>query len=490
MFFFVLLLYYFVMRKFLTTPIYYVNAEPHIGSAYCTLATDLLARYHRKKLGNDNVFFLTGTDENSQKTVEAADKEGQEIYSYLEDMSNRWRATWDEIGVSYDDFIRTTEERHVETVHDLLNRMLANGDIYKGTYKGKYCTGCETFLKDTDLDENGHCPDHKKPPVDLEEENYFFKLSKYQKPLLDWYEKNPEWLRPAKRKNEILAFLNEGLEDISVSRETASMGIPMPKDDFHKIYVWIDALINYYSAVQGKGRFPFWSDAFHIIGKDISRFHCVIWPAILLSAGIRLPAGVFAHGFFTVNGEKMSKSLGNAISPIELSQTYGNDALRIGLLSAFEFGNDGDFSREHFDVIYNSQLAGGIGNLFNRVLVLIDKFLDGEKPKASTKDMTESREKIEEAFEKLELKKAIDSYFSVVGDANQLLNETEVWRMAKTDLEGAKVVFADLLVYLEFLAEYATVFLPEKAPDIQAMLGDASKIGKAGVLYPRVTIEG
>ena len=202
-----------------------------------------------------------------------------------------------------------------------------------------------------------------------------------------------------------------------------------------------------------------------------------------------MPAGVFAHGFFTVDGEKMSKSLGNAISPVDLSTTYGNDALRIGLLSAFEFGNDGDFSRAHFDTIYNSQLAGGIGNLFNRVLVLIDKFLEGEKPEASTKDMSAYVQKIEEAFDNLELKKAIEAYFSVVDDANQLLNETEVWRMAKTDLEGAKNVFADLLAYLDFLADYASVFLPEKAQEMKEMLGDESKIGKSGVLYPRVRMD-
>lgn len=477
------------MRKFLTTPIYYVNAEPHIGSAYCTLATDFLARYYRKKLGKDHVFFLTGTDENSQKTVEAADKAETEVFLYLEKMSQHWRDTWDTLGVSYDDFIRTTEERHVGTVQELVQHMIKKGDIYKGSYKGKYCTGCETFLKESDLDESGNCPAHKKPPIDLEEENYFFKLSKYEKPLLEWYAKNPNWLRPAKRRNEILSFLNEGLEDISVSRETASMGIPMPQDDLHKIYVWIDALINYYSAVQEKGRSVFWSDAVHIIGKDITRFHCVIWPAMLMSAGVRLPAGVFAHGFFTVNGEKMSKSLGNVISPLELSRSYGNDALRIGLLSAFEFGNDGDFSRAHFDSIYNSKLAGGLGNLFNRVLVLIEKFLDGKKPTSSSLDISKTRMEIEAAFENYELKKAIDLYFSIVDDANQLLNETEVWKLAKVDLPKAETVFADLLVYLEFLAEYAEVFLPEKASEMNHMLGDSEKIGPAGVLYPRVSME-
>ena len=263
----------------------------------------------------------------------------------------------------------------------------------------------------------------------------------------------------------------------------------MPNDDRHKIYVWFDALINYYSAVKTDELEHFWPSAFHIIGKDITRFHCVIWPAMLMSAGIELPKKVFAHGFFTVNGEKMSKSLGNVISPLELSETYGNDALLIGLLSAFEFGNDGDFSRDHFDSTYHTKLAGGIGNLFNRVLVLIHKFLDDTKPTPSKKSLDVFRIEIERSFEQCELKKAIDAYFSVVDEANQLLNDTEVWKLAKVDLEKAKEVFADLLVSLEFLAEYAEVFLPEKADRMQEMLGDDECIGTPGVLYPRITIE-
>ncbi|MCL4170405.1 UNVERIFIED_CONTAM: hypothetical protein GTU68_016531, partial [Idotea baltica] len=293
-------------------------------------------------------------------------------------MAKKWQETWDTIGISYSDFIRTTEERHIETVQNMLQTIMDTGDIYKGTYKGKYCTGCERFFKDSELDEDGNCPDHKKPPVELEEENYFFKLSKYEDQLLEWYEKNPDQLLPGKRKNEVLQFIKDGLEDVSVSRETAEFGIEMPQDAMHKIYVWFDALINYYTGIQPDDRQEFWHDVTHIVGKDITRFHCIIWPAMLLSAGVSLPTNVFAHGFFTINGEKMSKSLGNVISPVTLSEKYGNDAVRTGLLSSFEFGNDGDFSLEHFDQFYHTKLAGGVGNLFNRVVTLVHKFLDGQ----------------------------------------------------------------------------------------------------------------
>jgi methionyl-tRNA synthetase len=334
-------------KFYITTPIYYVNDIPHIGHAYCTLATDTIARYWRTKLGAENVHFLTGTDENSQKTVDAAQKNNQEVYAYLDDMAKNWRETWEKIGISFDDFIRTTEERHKNTVNEIFQTIFDNGDIYKGIYKGKYCTGCETFLKDADLDENGHCPAHKKAPQELEEENYFFRLSKYEDILLELFEKNPDFLLPQSRQNEILSFIKSGLEDISVSRETAEFGISLPMDNKHKVYVWFDALLNYISAIKNTNKTDFWDNVHHIIGKDITKFHCVIWPAMLIAAGIKPPQTVYAHGFFTINGTKMSKSLGNVVSPLDLSDKYGNDALRIGLLNSFEFGNDGDFSLDN-----------------------------------------------------------------------------------------------------------------------------------------------
>ncbi|MCF7831060.1 methionine--tRNA ligase [Candidatus Gracilibacteria bacterium] len=473
-----------MMKKYFTTPIYYVNDIPHIGHAYCTLATDTLVRYWRKKLGKENVFFLTGTDENSQKTVDAAKLAGKPIPEYLEGMAKIWRTTFEKIGIEFDDFIRTTEERHLKKVHELFTKIHEGGDIYKGKYTGKYCHGCETFLKESELDEEGNCPDHKKPPVDLEEENYFFRLSKYEKPLLELYEKNPSFLEPESRRNEILNFIKSGLEDISISRETSEFGISLPIDENHKVYVWFDALINYLSGLPDGEKSEFWGEAVHIIGKDITRFHCVIWPAMLLAAGIKPYKQVFAHGFFTIDGQKMSKSLGNVVSPVELAEKYGNDALRVGLIGSFEFGHDGDFSLSHFDGFYNSKLAGGVGNLFNRVVVLIHKFLDGKKPEEGERE-EDVLTKFNQALEKQELQRAINIFFEYVGSANQLLNETEVWKLVKEDLEASKKVFATLLQKLEILAEMAEVILPETAPRMRKMLGNAEKVGEPEILFER-----
>lgn len=471
------------MKKFITTPIYYVNDVPHIGHAYCTIAADTLVRYWRIKLGRENVFFLTGTDENSQKTVDAAATAGQPISEYLDGMAAQWKSTWEQCGIDFDDFIRTTEGRHVRTVHEILNTIHDAGDIYQGTYTGLYCTGCETFLKSTELDENGHCPAHKKAPQKLEEKNYFFKLSKYQDALLDLFEKNPNILQPEKRRNEMLSFIRSGLEDISISRENAEFGIPLPWDETHKIYVWFDALINYRSGCPGE---DFWEHSCHLLGKDITRFHTVIWPAMLMSAGIATPEEEFAHGFFTVNNEKMSKSLGNVISPLDLSKKYGNDALRLGLLSAFEFGNDGDFSLEQFHELYAKKLAGGCGNLFNRVIVLIRKFLEGKNPAGAVVPDADAMQRFGELLEAKKIRESIELFLSVVDRANELLNSTEPWKLAKVDLSAAEKVFADLVPMLATLAKMSEVLLPETASRMFAMLGTESFVGEAEILFPQV----
>ncbi len=471
---------------YLTTPIYYVNDVPHIGHAYCTLATDTLARFWRTKIGKENVFFLTGTDENSQKTVDAAKKANLSIDEYLEGMAKNWRETWEKIGISFNDFIRTTEPRHKKTVQSILQKIHNRGDIYKAKYSGKYCTGCETFLREKDLDENGNCPDHKTVPQMLEEENYFFRLSKYEKPLLKLFE-NPKFLQPKKARNEILNFIKGGLEDISLSRETAEFGLKLPFDKNHKIYVWFDALINYFTAVDGNDRTRFWP-AEHIVGKDITRFHSVIWPAMLLSAEIEPPIGVFAHGFFTVDGTKMSKSLGNVISPLDISKKYGNDALRLGLLSSFEFGNDGDFSLSNFDDFYRSKLAGGIGNLFNRVIVLCQKFRDGECPKydSAEKFKNEKFKSFEKNLINKKIKSAIDDFFAVENEANKILSDSELWKLAKTEPEEAEKVFAQIFIRLEILAEMAEILAPESAPKMRKMIGNGKRVGEPEILFPPV----
>lgn len=502
------------MKKFITTPIYYVNDIPHIGHAYCTLAADTLARYWRKKLGGkENVFFLTGVDENSQKTVEAAALAELEIPEYLDGMAKTWKETWERCGIEFDDFIRTTEERHHKTVHDILTTIHDKGDIYKGKYEGLYCTGCEAFLKASDLDENGNCPHHRTPPKKVEEENYFFRLSKYQDQLLELFEKNPKLLEPEKRRNEILSFINSGLEDISISRENAEFGIPLPWDESHKIYVWFDALINYRSACPSE---EFWENTLHLLGKDITRFHCVIWPAMLMSAGIETPKEEYAHGFFTVDGSKMSKSLGNAISPIELSKKYGNDGLRLGLLSAFEFGNDGDFSQDQFHNLYNKKLAGGVGNVFNRVIVLVHKILNGEKPKdwetryiagygaghaeGTSKnvmgkvvttvyvhnDKEISIEKFNEAIEQKKIKEAIEIFFRNVQMLDFHLSAHKPWELVKTNKQEAENVLVYSLQKLKLIAKMSEILLPESAPKMWKMIGDEKKVGEAEILFQRV----
>ena len=475
-------------KIYLTTPIYYVNDIPHIGHAYCSLATDTLARFWRKKLGKKNVFFLTGVDENSQKTVEAAKKNNKEIYVYLEDMSQVWKKTWEELNISFDDFIRTTEKRHINTVNKILQKIYDAGDIYKSKYKGKYCSGCEKFLKDSELDENGLCPEHLKKPEILEEENYFFRLSKYEDVLLDFFEKYPDFLLPEKRKKEVLNFIKSGLEDISISRENAKFGIDFPFDKNHKIYVWFEALINYLSAL-GEDKKNVWQNTHHIIGKEITKFHCVIWPAMLFSAKIDLPRSVFAHGFFTINGIKMSKTLGNVISPLVLAKKFGNDALRLGILSSFEFGNDGDFSIDNFTNFYRTKLAGGIGNLFNRVVTLLHKFFNGDKilfisnKEENKKFKNQSLANFDKLLEEKKIKAAIDFFLKIQDDANKLLNETEVWRLAKTNLEESKKIFEKLLIYLELITEISEIFLPESFPEMKKIIGDEKKVGETKILY-------
>ena len=472
------------MQKYFTTPIYYVNDKPHIGSAYCTLATDTIARYWKKKLGKDQVFFLTGTDENSQKTLEAAEKNNQSVSDYLEEIAQHWKETWQSIGIEFDDFIRTTEPRHQQTVKTVFEKIYAAGDIYQGTYNGLYCHGCEAFLKKSDLDENGHCPAHRRAPVELAEKNYFFRLSKFQQPLLDWYAEDPSRLEPAERRNEVLAFIKRGLEDVSISRETAEIGIPLPIDEQHKVYVWFDALINYLSATQNPKRASFWGSAEHVIGKDITRFHAIIWPAMLMSAGYDLPRKIFVHGFFTINGQKMSKSLANVVHPITLCEKYGPDALRIGLLSSLEFGNDGDFSAENFQNFYRTRLMGGVGNLFQRVLTLGNRFFaEVELESIYDPAIAQTTQKFEQAMESYQLWGASQQLFSLVDQANALLNETQPWKLVKTDSEAAQKVVQRLLGFLETIADLSVVWLPHKAPEMRAMLEHPEQWGSPKVLF-------
>ncbi|MDD3646304.1 MAG: methionine--tRNA ligase [Candidatus Gracilibacteria bacterium] len=394
---------------FVTTPIYYTNGIPHIGHAYSSLIADSIARY--QKISGKKVKFSTGVDENSQKALDKANELGMEIMPYLDKMAAEHKNVWDGLKINYTDFIRTTEARHHKLVREVLQKSFDNGDIYEGEYEGLYCVGCESFKKDEDLVYMNLttketfpitdkvkpssnivkvCPDHLKEPQTLKEKNYFFRLSKYEQKLKDFYKENPSFVVPQDRFNEVIAFVDRGLEDFSISRETNKFGIKLPFDESQVTYVWYDALFNYVTVckysphpnplpkVEGieqefHNQMDFWPADLHVVGKDIIRFHAIYWPAMLLSAGYELPKNVLTTGYFTVDGQKISKSLGNAIDPVEFSGKYSKDLLTLYLLSSFNIGQDGDFDQKQAILTYNAKLANNFGNLLNRAVVLTMK---------------------------------------------------------------------------------------------------------------------
>ena len=460
---------------FVTTPIYYINDVPHIGHAYATFAADILARFNRA-LGN-KTFFLTGTDENSQKTVDAAEKAGKNIDIYTDEIAKQWKSTWKKLGISNDDFIRTTEERHKRTVGEIFEKISKNGDLYKGKYKGLYCVGHEAFLKEDDLDEKGFCPDHKTKPDHIIEQNYFFKLSNYQKQLLEYFKKNPGFVQPQERYNEVVSFIKSGLQDISVTRETQKWGIPAPNDPKQVVYVWFDALINYISADPKK-----WPADIHIIGKDILRFHAVIWPAMLLSAGYKLPKKVFAHGFFTVDGTKISKSLGNAIDPIAISEKYGVEALRHYLFKEIPFGNDGDFSFKRFEEVYNADLANGLGNLVARVAKLCEKSNLNFHIEPATNYSKKSS--YLEHLETLNFQGALEEIWHYYRQLDRYLEEKKPWKIK--DESKLKEVLDHAVSEILSTNKLIEPFLPVAAGKISKQFA-GPKIKISMPLFPRIS---
>lgn len=485
------------MDKFyITTPIYYVNDKPHIGHAYATIVADTLARW-RAAQGME-VRFLTGVDENSQKTVDAAKKSGEEIHAYTDRLAEVWRGVWEKLGISNTDFIRTTEERHVETVKDFWSRMDAAGDLYKGQYEGLYCKGHEAFLREDELTSDGFCPDHKVRPELVSEENYFFRLSKYQKQLLDFYAVHENFAAPAHRFNEVKAFVARGLEDVSFSREKregrGEWGIPVPNDPGQAIYVWADALVNYISAVGIEGWEEHPADI-HAVGKDILRFHAVIWPAMLMSAGLPLPGQVIASGFLTVGGTKMGKSLGNAIDPLALAERYGRDALRYFLLREIPYGEDGDFSEEKLRERYNGDLANGLGNFAARVLALAEKEtfgaawteagaqkLDGD----FEKEIGAMKRAVAEKLAAFKFGDALAAIWAAISFGDRYVNDKKVWEIK--DASERRQALYDLVVLLDNVAAAVAPFLPEAAKKITASLvWDGSlKVRNPEALFPRI----
>jgi methionyl-tRNA synthetase len=427
------------MKFFITTPIYYPNDIPHIGHAYTTIAADIIARWH--KLKGDKVFFTTGTDENSIKVVQAVRARGmkddfENIKKYVDEISEKFKYAWKVLNIEYDDFIRTTEERHKKRVIEVLKKVYENGDVYKGIYEGLYCEECEVFLLESELID-GECPIHKKEPKYTREENYFFRLSKYEGEILKILEKN--FVAPEGRKREIINFVKGGLKDISISRPNLKWGIDFPYDKNHKIWVWFDALINYLQPIE------FWPADLHLIGKDILRFHSVIWPAMLISAGYEIPKKIFAHGFFTINGQKISKSLGNVIDPVQLVEKYGADPVRYYIIRDIPFGEDGDFSENSLIARTNNELIANFGNLFYRVTYFIEKNFGevpkpdelGEKEKSLINLVEKTKEEVNKLIDEVNLTLALEKIMELSSEINKYFQSEEPWKKIKTEREKA-----------------------------------------------------
>jgi methionyl-tRNA synthetase len=478
-------------KYYITTAIDYVNAVPHIGHAYEKIAADIIARYYRMQ--GRQVFFMTGVDEHGSKVEKAAKAAGIAPQAFCDDISSKFKEAWGNLNISYDYFIRTTEKQHYASVQEVFRRMKAKGDVYKASYVGLYCEGCEDFVRERDLDEAGNCRTHLKPPKQLSEENYFFKLSKYKPILKEWLTNNPSAVQPDGRRKEVLNQLDDPeLTDFSVSRAASSLtwGIPVPDEADQIIYVWVDALINY---ITGAG-FPsdqekmarYWPCDLHLIGKDIVKFHSIYWPAFLLSADLPLPKQIYVHGFITVEGQKISKSLGNVIDPNALVAEYGADALRFFLFSSTAFDQDTDFSREAFIAKVNSELANNLGNLLNRTLKLLEQNCNGRVPKSDPdhvlrEQANEIHKVVGKHMAKLEFAKTLEAIFALIDQANKYLNDEKPWTLFKEGKrkEGQDVLFTALEI-LRRVAMNLYPFTPKLASAIWYQLGYDDDLGKIG----------
>lgn len=462
-------------KFFVTTPIYYVNAKPHIGSAYTTIAADVLARHMRKK---NDVFFLTGTAEHGEKMAQSAAKVGKNPQEFVDENSAAFKHAWDVLNIKTDDFIRTTEERHENAVKLFFEKLQASGKIYEDDYEGLYCVGHEAFLKKSDLDEKGLCPDHKAAPEIVKEKNWFFRLSEYGQQLRELIENGDIDIEPEARRKEVLAFIEQGLEDISISRRNVEWAIPLPWDETQTIYVWLDELFNYCSAI-GYGaddeKFKkYWPADLHIIGKDIIRFHAIIWPALLLAINEPLPKKIFAHGYFTVDGQKMSKTLGNVVDPVELAEEYSADVVRYFILRDIPFGNDGDFSHERLRDRYNAELANGLGNLVSRSLNMIEKFwpeFDG-KSLVAPQIVHEKLSSFETEIEQLHFDRALACIWDVIAWADLLIENSKPWELAKDENNTGKLkeILGQLYVALEEVNKAIEPFMPDTHKKLTGLL--------------------
>jgi methionyl-tRNA synthetase len=510
-------------KFYITTPIYYVNARPHIGHAYTTIACDAIARRQRM-LGADT-FFLTGTDEHGQKIERAAQAAGITPQEFSDEVSAQFRALWNRMGITYDDFIRTTEERHKKRVQALFRRIRDNGHIYKGTYTGQYCVFDELFVEA--VGPGAPCPECGRPTETVKEENYFFKLSAFADKLIQLYTEQPDFIRPETRRNEVMSFVRGGLRDLSISRSTFSWGIPVPDDPKHVIYVWLDALANYITAIgygsshQGAQEAfkKYWPADLHMIGKEIVRFHCVYWPAFLMAAGLPLPKGIMAHGWLLFEENKMSKSRGNIVRTETILEVLGADALRYFLLREVVFGQDGSFSFDALVQRYNADLANGLGNLASRVLTMITRYFRGEVPypsaaasqKAGDHAIAESARKVIEEcnswFEQYQFSRALEVAWGLVAAVDKYIVDNEPWALGEKQDEESRSRLATILYTsaeaLRIVTGLAHPVIPDATSKIWAQLGLGdirkvplsdlkwgqlhlgTKLGKVEAVFPR-----
>lgn len=506
-------------RVYLTTPLYYVNAEPHLGHTYTTVIADTLKRYYRS--GGLEVFLLTGTDEHGDKIAQAAKDNGMEPKAYADRISAIFRSTWDQCGISYDHFIRTTDAYHQGTVRQILQQIYDAGDIYFGEYGGLYCFGCERFYTEKEL-VGGKCPDHQKEPTFIQEKNYFFRMRKYQERLIEHIRSHPDFIRPEHYRTEVLAFLREPLEDLCISRPQSRLqwGIPLPFDTDYVTYVWFDALINYVSALQFRGEEvfrAFWPKAHHLIAKDILKPHAIYWPTMLMAAGLPLYESLHVHGYWIMELGKMSKSLGNVVRPLEMKERYGMDAFRYFLLRDMVFGQDATFSLEAFVTRVNADLANNLGNLVSRVLAMQQRYFAGEVQPLGA-DWAREDQDLRDGFaraesemrrhmQELHFHRALEALWAALDHANRYIVQTSPFVLFKDLTKRARVgeILHHLLEAIRAAAQLMSPFLPETASRIRTLLNVSEeaweeppswgrgltpghKVQPPKVLFPRIEV--